>query len=105
MSADNYLNPGGEWVDVKFMHVVEYVYVAPAQFDQFYHRQLCARAASVNVAAYRCYWSELAKVIEDERLPHIAGVKDVLDTTECFDCFGPQKAMSVGDDTDFHHPL
>ena len=75
--ANDYLDPGSDRIEIEFLHVVEHVYAALAQFDQFHRRQLCARAGSINVAANCGYRSELAKLVEYDRIAHISGVEDV----------------------------
>ena len=98
---------GGGGIEVEGVEVVEQVEVADRMRrdfdgDDFGCGEFGARAGVVDVAADGGYGGDFAEVVEDGDFAYVAEVEDALDPGEGGEDFGPEEAMGVADESDFH---
>src|ERR1039458_4738344 len=97
------LSGGG--VQVERVEVVEHVDVAAAEEENLRLRKLAARAVAVHIAADGGDRSDLAQILENGRLAHVAQVQNALDAGEGGGDFGAEEAVRIADDADLHGRL
>ncbi len=80
--------------------VVQHIKGMAVEGDHFRSRQVGARTAHIDVAADGCDRGEVAQRIQDRRVADVAGMQDVLDAAQGFDCLRPEQAMGIGNNAD-----
>jgi hypothetical protein len=65
------------------------------QSDHFGSGQVGARSVLIDIAADGGYRSNFAQRIQDQRVAHVSGVEDVLDSTQSRDSLRSEQAVSI----------
>ena len=95
----------GGGVQVQGLEIVEHVDIAAGDEGHFGLRQLAAGAFAVHVAADGGDGGDLAQILENGGLAHVAEVEDLLDAGEGGDDLWTEEAVGIADDADFHEVL
>ncbi len=95
VTADHRCYPGAPRVYVEIVDGVHHIEELAALFDRLGLRELCTLIVQIDVAPYRCCWSDLTQFVENFDVAHIASVKDMVNTARGSQCLGTQETVRV----------
>ena len=85
MAAHYNLNPGGCWIQVQFMNIMQHI---DGRWPGFHHcccRQFGSPRARVDISLHRNHRRQFFERTENLRLPHVARVNDQIITKSDYD--------------------
>ena len=97
---DHDLEPSRFRLQIKPRQIVENINGSAADLDDFSFRQPARPRFVVYVAANGCHWRERCELLKNFRSPNIPGVNDLLRPAQRLNSFGPEQAVSIGNNAD-----
>lgn len=89
-------------VKIELLSVMKHVDMPARKFDHLRLRKPPAAPISIHVPSDRRNWSNMPEPVENSRVAHISGMKDVSDITQRRDRLWPQQAMGIRNHADQH---
>ena len=102
VARHHHAEPGGDWIDLQLMQVMQHVDPPAGDLDGSVHRVGSRPAGGIGVPPDGRRGRNLLQPGHDLRTPDIAGVDDVLGIREPLQRLRPQQAVRVRDDPDLH---
>jgi len=102
MTADHRRNLGDDGIDIQIGDRMHQVKQPSAELDGIGWRKVGAVSPGIDVAANRRYRGDLFERVENAWVANVSGMKNVLDSGQRGERFGPQQSVRIGDDADEH---
>ncbi len=102
VAADHHGDLSGPWIDLEIFEGMNQIEEVSVEFNGVGRGQRCAGTTSVDVAANSSKGSEGAKVLQYSGVAYVAGVQDVVRSSQGSYCLGTKQAVSIGEDADQH---
>ncbi len=102
VAADYDGDAGSDRIEVEIWKGVDEIEEVSIEFDGLSGRQGRAGSAAIDIAADGGQGGEGAQGVENSRVPHIAGVQDVIGVPKSDQSFRAQEAVSIGKDANQH---
>src|ERR1700722_3360656 len=100
VAADDHLEPGGRWVNVKIVYIVQNVDRGGTGLCNRSYRQARRPGILIDIAPDCHQRRQSLQRVEDLRLSHISRVDDEIRALERAQSFLPQQSMSVRNQSD-----